>query len=89
MNKVRDEDWVEIQIESKTQEEGRMKEKGDIKLMYVSLRAVDVITSISRLAVNVEAKRQKASLTLTNRRTHFKHTKTGLAEAYTHIHTQA
>lgn len=61
-----------------------MREEKGIKLMYVSLCGVDVITSISRLPVNVEAKRQKASLTLTNRRTHFKHTKTGLAAAYTH-----
>ncbi len=47
-----------------------MKEEEDIKLTYVSLCGVDVITSISRSAVNVEAKRQKASLTLTNQRTH-------------------
>lgn len=55
-----------------------MKVKEDIKWMYVSLCGVDVITSISRLAVNVEAKRQKASLT-----------QAGLAEVYTHIHMQA
>lgn len=48
-----------------------MKEEEDIKLMYVSLCRADVITSISRIAVNVEAKRQEASLTLTNQHTHF------------------
>lgn len=36
-----------------------MKEKEDIKLMYVSPCGVDVITSVSRLEAN-------ASLTLTN-----------------------
>lgn len=66
-----------------------MKEEEDIKLIYASLCGVGVITSISRLAVNIEAKMQETSLTLTNQHTHFKHTKTGLAAAYTHIHTQA
>lgn len=65
----------------------RIKAKEDIKLMYVSLCGVDVITSISRLAANVAAGRQEPSLRLTVR-THFKHTKTGLAEIYTHFHMQ-
>ena len=77
---------MEIYIVSKWSKE---EEKEDIKLMYVSLCGVDVITSISRLAVSVAAKRQEASLKPTNQHTHFKHTKTGLGGAHTHIHKQA
>ena len=73
MNKVRDKDRLEnLERKQRTgRGEERMKEKEDIKLMYVSLCRADVITSISRLAVNADAKRRKASLTLTRQRTHF------------------
>lgn len=73
MNKVTEKDRLEnLERKQKTgREEERMKEKEDIKVMYVSLCRADVITSISRLAVNADAKRQKASLTLTHQHTHF------------------
>lgn len=61
-----------------------LKEKEVVKVMYESMYSIDVITSISRLPVNVASERQKTSFRVTKQ-----HTKGGLAEEYTysHLHT--